>query len=553
MATHIPRKTMPLLMRFANVFEQTYIRFLDLQKAEAQAREAQIEAALERVRSKTMAMHNSDDMANTVVTLFEEVLKLGLDNDIRCGIGILEGTKRMETRSATLHPKGGVDLKIGMLDMTIHPLLKRIKNGWERGETHYVDQMSGKDVVKYYTALNNEPDYPFLRDLNTLPKIEYHNSFSFPEGILFAFSPNPMSDEAAMVLERFANVFGQTYRRFRDLQKAEEQARESQIEAALERVRSKAMAMHSSEDLGLTVDTFFAELKGLNVSPHRCGLGIIDKETKIVNVQAIDTNGSKSIKKVVGNLKLSGHPVLDKIFENWELQKEYFPVLKGKEIMEYYNVMNPQVKFHEFADDEVQYGYYFYFKEGGVYAWTDSELPERDLQIFRRYSSVLSLTYRRYLDLKEAEAQAREARIEAALEKVRGQSMAMHKSEQLPETAKVLFEQFKSLGKIPDRIGIVVIKEEVKEVELWATDQIGSQLKDRFRGSLDGASSMVKIYKAWKEGKESIVIDLTGHGAERLDEVYQGRNEAGSRRYEYEREESSASCFLFSWISYFHI
>jgi DNA gyrase/topoisomerase IV subunit A len=31
-----------IIKRFASVFEQTYTRFLDLQKAEAQAREAQI-------------------------------------------------------------------------------------------------------------------------------------------------------------------------------------------------------------------------------------------------------------------------------------------------------------------------------------------------------------------------------------------------------------------------------------------------------------------------------------------------------------------------------
>ena len=52
-----------IFKRFAKVFEQTYIRFLDLKKAEAQAREAQIEAALERVRSRTMAMHKSDELA----------------------------------------------------------------------------------------------------------------------------------------------------------------------------------------------------------------------------------------------------------------------------------------------------------------------------------------------------------------------------------------------------------------------------------------------------------------------------------------------------------
>ena len=41
-----------ILIRFGKVFQQTYTRFLDLEKAEAQEREAQIEAALERVRSK---------------------------------------------------------------------------------------------------------------------------------------------------------------------------------------------------------------------------------------------------------------------------------------------------------------------------------------------------------------------------------------------------------------------------------------------------------------------------------------------------------------------
>ena len=43
----------------------TYRRFLDLQKAEAQAREAQIQLALERVRARTMAMHKSEELAET--------------------------------------------------------------------------------------------------------------------------------------------------------------------------------------------------------------------------------------------------------------------------------------------------------------------------------------------------------------------------------------------------------------------------------------------------------------------------------------------------------
>jgi hypothetical protein len=39
-----------ILLRFAKVFDQTYTRFNDLKLAESQAREAKIEAALERVQ-----------------------------------------------------------------------------------------------------------------------------------------------------------------------------------------------------------------------------------------------------------------------------------------------------------------------------------------------------------------------------------------------------------------------------------------------------------------------------------------------------------------------
>ncbi len=46
-----------VLKRVARVFEQAYIRFLDLQRAEAQAREANIEAALEKIRSRSLGMH----------------------------------------------------------------------------------------------------------------------------------------------------------------------------------------------------------------------------------------------------------------------------------------------------------------------------------------------------------------------------------------------------------------------------------------------------------------------------------------------------------------
>jgi hypothetical protein len=65
-----------IMLRFAKVFDLTYTRFNDLKQAEAQTREAKIEAALERVRAKAMAMHKSDDLKIAVATVFEELDKL---------------------------------------------------------------------------------------------------------------------------------------------------------------------------------------------------------------------------------------------------------------------------------------------------------------------------------------------------------------------------------------------------------------------------------------------------------------------------------------------
>ncbi len=226
--------------------------------------------------------------------------------------------------------------------------------------------------------------------------------------------------------------------------------RELEIETSLERVRARAMAMHSSEDLALTVDLFFKELNGLNIKPRRCGVGVVDANTRIVDVTSTTASENKDGDKIlIGKLKLADHPVLDKIYEHWQLQQEYFPVLRGNEIKEYYQIMNPQIEFPNFSEDEIQYGYYFFFKEGGVFVWTEKEFNEDELNIFRKFKSVLSLTYRRYIDLKEAEAQAREAQIEAALERVRAKAMSMRSSDELIDVANEMRAQMGKLGQ-PD-------------------------------------------------------------------------------------------------------
>ncbi len=247
--------------------------------------------------------------------------------------------------------------------------------------------------------------------------------------------------------------------------------RELEIEAALERVRTQAMAMNSSEDLSLTIDHFFYELKSLNINPIRCGVGIKDGESRSVNVTVTSATGSGEDIKLTGKLRLGGHPILDKVYEALQLQAEYFPVIRGDEINEYYQAMNPDIEFPNYSKDDVQYGYYFNFLEGGLFAWTEKELLEDDINIFRRFKSVLSLTYRRYLDLKEAEAQTREAQIEASLERVRARTMAMQKSDELKEVIQLLYEQFVHLKINVEHTGFIIDYKERDDLHIWLADQ----------------------------------------------------------------------------------
>jgi|SRR5450755_1189737 Histidine kinase-, DNA gyrase B-, and HSP90-like ATPase len=69
----------------------------------------------------------------------------------------------------------------------------------------------------------------------------------------------------------------------------EQMKQELEIEAALERVRSKAMSMHNSEDLAGTITSFYSELRILKVTPSRCGVGLIEEKTHISHISAINS------------------------------------------------------------------------------------------------------------------------------------------------------------------------------------------------------------------------------------------------------------------------
>ena len=144
-----------IFLRFAKVFEQTYTRFLDLQKAEAQARESQIQLALERVRARTMAMQKSDELREAVLVIYEQLQELDFESQA-CNIIIID----KETGIAVLgigFSARNIILKVIMYPVLIIPIMKHHAQSMEEGDKYVVYEYSGRKETKF--------DEIFLRKL----------------------------------------------------------------------------------------------------------------------------------------------------------------------------------------------------------------------------------------------------------------------------------------------------------------------------------------------------------------------------------------------------
>ncbi len=223
--------------------------------------------------------------------------------------------------------------------------------------------------------------------------------------------------ETAMVKERNRELTNLNNEIDRQKKELETQNRELEIESALERVRSKTMAMQKSEDLHGAVAMVFEQLTILDIGVMRCGIGIMNrlKRTADVWVTSITTEGRPV--QVAGDESFDIHPLLQGAFDAWLRQEDFSYVLRGEDMIRYYEALGA-TNFHlpksqlVLSATEESYQQYYYlatFEAGGLFAFCDYEFPERVKKIIKRFSDVFNMTYKRFLDIKKAEAHALQA------------------------------------------------------------------------------------------------------------------------------------------------
>jgi len=506
-----------ILDRFATEFERAYTRFLDLQKAEAQARQAKIEAAMEKVRSRAMAMQKPHELVEVAELLRKEMGLLGVEELETSSIYIHhEDTKKTECWYAIKdveHPDKQLVSDYMHIDLNETGIGKQMLAFYDSDKKQISIPMQGDARKEWinYCAEHSKVLVGFYGD--NIPDRTYH-LYKFSNGYMGAASPGEISTESWDLLQRATSVFSLAYTRFSDLQQAEAQTREAQIELSLERVRAKTMAMHNSADVGATAAVMVEELKKLEIETIRCGIGIMH-EPGDMEVWTISNGENNKTDIIIGWLDMNMHPLLHGAFESWRNKnKSYSYELKEDDLLSYYNAINNYpgypIRYDTASLPKLIHHNEFYFTEGTLFAFSLKQLTNEQRKIFKRFAAVFGQTYRRYLDLKKAEAQAREAQVETALERVRNRTLAMQKSDELAETAAEVFRQLISLGIEPNRLYIGIVKEETGDMEMWATDEDGTHVGKKFMFNKNENISVKKLFDGWKAKEKSVIVDMQG-------------------------------------------
>ncbi len=522
-ATSPSQENLQVLTRFAKVFEQTYTRFLDLQKAEAQAKEAQIETALERVRAQTMAMHKSEELRFVISMVFEQLNGLGFDA-YACGLVLYD----KEDKSYTLWIAGFETDNYAQsyrVPYFIHPYYNAQLEAWESGNQYATIVFEG-DLKKSYDAFVFEhSDFKHLPQsakdamtrVETTTICDAYMTYGMLEVVVEGLES--ISETQAAILQRFAKVFEQTYTRFLDIQKAEAQAKEAQIEAALERVRAQTMAMHKSAELSEVVKVLYQEIKPFGFAAFSCTIHLLDKKTQNTEVWMEDITGTKHLQSYYWYGRENS--IINQMWEAWEQQLPIWDIhLKAEEKRNLDNYLFEKTDYQQFpkevknqirSSNEV-YFTMAYFKHG--YISVTGFIPPLPSQkeIIQRFAKVFDQTYTRFLDLQRAEAQAREAQIEAALERVRARAMAMHKSEELQEVVAIFFQQYKKINQDTISSWISLVDPIANTLKIWTTN---GDIVSAVTAHGEEQAEFQKVINAWRQ-KENIQFSIEKKMAKKI-------------------------------------
>lgn len=493
-----------VLKRFAQVFVQTYTRFLDIEKAEEQTREAQIEASLERVRSVAMGMRQASDLLEICETSYVELLKLGFTELRNTMINIHNDADEKFLNYDYSKYAGKSVTKYGY---NIHPVISRLVTKSRSAHDAFVDiALQGNDFEEWknFRKQSGEQDDKRLNSINHL----HYYFYSIGIGSIGISTFESISEQKLNTLKRFRNVFQLAYQRFTDLTLAEAQAREAQIETALERVRARTMAMQKSTELTSVAHILFEEFKQLNpaisYALSRAFVITVDEEKLVFKLFITTTKDHEQ--EIAYPISFSEPTNGTPLYESWQQEKPILiKVVEGKEYQSWLKYLDSIGLYvaPEIQSKKQRVNHFIRFSKGFLGVTNDTVLSEELMNLLQRFAKVFDQTYTRFIDLQIAENNANEAIKQASLDRIRANIASMRRVEDLERITPVIWKELSVLGIAFQRCGIFIMDESQSQIHTFLSSPSGTSIAAYFM-RFNETPQIFEMVNQWRQNQHYI-------------------------------------------------
>ena len=232
-------------------------------------------------------------------------------------------------------------------------------------------------------------------------------------------------------------------------------------------------------------------------------LVFLNKESRKAQLYSATSSTDGDSLALVGWVILSGHPVLENIYETWLKNEDYFPVLSGEQLKSYYELLLSGLSVPSVPDwqaGQKQYGHFLPFSVGCLYAWSENPYNDAEIKILKRFASIIDLTFRRYIELQKSEANAREAVRRASLDRVRAETASMRTTADLERITPLIWNELTTLGVPFIRCGVFIMDEEQELIHTFLSTPDGKAIAAfHLPYNTPGTSAQVLIHWRKKE------------------------------------------------------
>ena len=385
---------------------------LELQVADRTAelshknQELVIEAALERVRSRSLAMHSSDELSEIITVVSEQLKALGVQFDYVNFI-----VERADRGWDCYNAAPNRAIQSFLIPYVDHKLFSQGEEAKQQGIDFFAYTLTPDEKNEWLTHLFSQTilkDAPeeFKQLLIDLPGLAASVVGWADIALSIAtYSGVPFTDTENAIFKRFGAVFGQAYIRFLDLKKAEGQAREAIRTASLDRVRAQIASMRTTQDLERITPLIWNELTTLGVPFIRCGVFIMDEQQQQIHT-FLSTPDGKAIASF--NTSFANPGLLSEALPHWRNKEIYTTHWDEATFLEQAQTLIGQGMIaspETYLTDHRPTSLYLHllpFLQGMLYVGNDTTpLTDDQLSLVQTLADAFSTAYARYEDFNK--------------------------------------------------------------------------------------------------------------------------------------------------------